>query len=258
VEPKHLLAMQDSLFEEDEKYAEKDADGNLIAGDGLLGKELSFEEFLEAVVHLRPGRLASVLDIAEFRKAVRSTTSRLDRKVSSLTKMLSADAMDPNSIDPNSVLSTHTRHATIKADGDDATSEEKSKEPLGVLGSFGAPKKISQLTTEELLLELKSRLGRHQELKLHGSSVGFPVPLTSRSPASPFGRGRSPRQGPLTPPPCEPPGSVGDLEPVGETTTPPPPSKTPEVVTPNAPQSHPHAYVNPLAGRQRRQHIDLS
>ena len=48
------------------------------------GKELTFHEFLEVIVHLRPGTSASVLDIADLRKFMRRHIRNLDYKLEML------------------------------------------------------------------------------------------------------------------------------------------------------------------------------
>jgi len=76
VEPKHLLALSDALFEPDD-----DAIGAECA-------ELSFEEFLEVVCHMRPGKNASVLDIAQFTKSLRKSSNRFAKELGILEQRL--------------------------------------------------------------------------------------------------------------------------------------------------------------------------
>jgi len=76
VEPKHLLALSDTIFDSGE-----DSGGT---------KEIGFDEFLEMVVHLRPENNASVLDIAQLRGFQRRLMLGLEQKVLNLT-----DSLDP-------------------------------------------------------------------------------------------------------------------------------------------------------------------
>lgn len=66
VESKHLLALSGALFEPD-----NDQSANSEP------KELSFEEFLEVVCHMRPKNSASVLDICRITKGFKTSVTRL-------------------------------------------------------------------------------------------------------------------------------------------------------------------------------------
>jgi len=52
------------------------------------GRELTFDEFLDTVVHLRPGTQASVLDIADLRKGLRLAVKRAERRVNEIEKQM--------------------------------------------------------------------------------------------------------------------------------------------------------------------------
>jgi hypothetical protein len=101
VEPKHLLALSDSLFEMDDDEVElrlheermKQRDliemqGGVMSDEDSLsassskgirdedkiredGKELTFQDFLKTICHLRPENDCSVMDVAEVRKMMR-------------------------------------------------------------------------------------------------------------------------------------------------------------------------------------------
>merc|ERR1719409_2099003 len=113
VEPKHLMAMSDTIFEaEEEDLSSTTSDpggfeGSLTHGENSgmarrrsmstnnlgakskpLGRELSFEEFLEFVVHLRPGTTASVLDIADLRKSLRRLQLGMEQQFQTLEEAL--------------------------------------------------------------------------------------------------------------------------------------------------------------------------
>jgi len=89
IEPKHLLALADSLFEEDGDEGVPDAShgqdmfNSYVAGASRQqkNKNLSFEEFLDVVCHMRPGTAATVLDIADLRNYCRKPTRRLEEIV---------------------------------------------------------------------------------------------------------------------------------------------------------------------------------
>merc|ERR1712072_668271 len=102
VETKHLLALSDSLFELDDDELElklqeernKAAAGVIIADgensdvgmkdEDLLreeGKELTFQDFLRTVVHLRPENDCSVMDVAEVRKMMRRSTRKTRKQI---------------------------------------------------------------------------------------------------------------------------------------------------------------------------------
>lgn len=70
VEPKHLIALSDALFEPDE--------------DATVDKELSFAEFLDVVWSNRPGQTCSVLDLAQMQKTMRRSTNRVGQLISRL------------------------------------------------------------------------------------------------------------------------------------------------------------------------------
>jgi len=119
IEVKHLFALSDSLFEvDDEEDAEpgvraprgSDSRGRSRAGNRAAesenhdrGKELSFQEFLNVVCHMRPENQASVLDIADLRKSLRRSVRRLeelvfetmDRFQSMVTKVCNGDMPGP-------------------------------------------------------------------------------------------------------------------------------------------------------------------
>jgi len=78
VQPKHLMALSDTLFE---------ADGDDLGED----KELSFQEFLQMIILLRPQNNASVLDVAQLRKTQRRLTVSIESKLLALE-----DRLDPN------------------------------------------------------------------------------------------------------------------------------------------------------------------
>merc|ERR1712216_428911 len=61
--------------------------------DGLEAetKELSFDEFLEMVIHMRPENNASIMDICTLRKMVRSMSRRITKRIKRTTKVLKAD-----------------------------------------------------------------------------------------------------------------------------------------------------------------------
>jgi len=73
VEPKHLLALSDTLFD---------------SLDDGKPKEIDFHEFLEMVVHLRPENNASVLDIAQLRGLQRRLMLQVEAKIKSLCDQL--------------------------------------------------------------------------------------------------------------------------------------------------------------------------
>jgi len=78
VEPKHLLALSEALFESDDPHAP--------------GRELSFEEFLEVVSHMRPENVASVLDISQFitstKKSQRSCMTTVDELCDQIQRLV--------------------------------------------------------------------------------------------------------------------------------------------------------------------------
>lgn len=76
VQPKHLIALSDTLFEPDNE---------------LEDKELSFQEFLQMIILLRPQNNASVLDVAQLRKCQRRLTVSVESKLLALE-----DALDPH------------------------------------------------------------------------------------------------------------------------------------------------------------------
>jgi hypothetical protein len=73
VEPKHLLALSDTLCD---------------SLDDGKPKEIDFHEFLEMVVHLRPENNASVLDIAQLRGLQRRLMLQVEAKIKSLCDQL--------------------------------------------------------------------------------------------------------------------------------------------------------------------------
>merc|ERR550514_281449 len=111
VEPKHLMAMSDTIFEADEDdlvasltvdslkagsgdLKEPSSDsilGRRRAGVGItkpVGRELTFDEFLDFVVHLRPGTTASVLDMADLRKTLRRMSRKMERRFDAMEENL--------------------------------------------------------------------------------------------------------------------------------------------------------------------------
>lgn len=69
IEPRHLLSMSGELFE----MSDEDVQNELMTKSCSIKdldtmKELSFDEFLEVILRLRPERGASVLDFAEKKK----------------------------------------------------------------------------------------------------------------------------------------------------------------------------------------------
>jgi len=97
VETKHLFALSDSLFERDEDdiaaelaklQAESPEGKRYSVSDVQTSKELEFDEFLDLLVRLRPEKDANVLDVAEYRKALRKCTRRLDAHLDELFGIL--------------------------------------------------------------------------------------------------------------------------------------------------------------------------
>ncbi|CAD7937316.1 unnamed protein product [Amoebophrya sp. A120] len=69
IQKSHLVALADSVF------------GDPAGGEGGTGREVSFTEFLEMAIHLRPENLATVLDVIELRNVMGAYKKRLENKV---------------------------------------------------------------------------------------------------------------------------------------------------------------------------------
>jgi len=92
VESKHLLALSDSLFELDDDEMEEIRRANPGKTDAEIraeGKELSFQEFLKTLCHLRPENDASVMDVAEVRKMMRRSLRNTEKKVEEFEEEIS-------------------------------------------------------------------------------------------------------------------------------------------------------------------------
>jgi len=89
IDTSDLVKLEDVLFEE------QTIDGEGVTGDGIKTgyKELSFDDFLEKVLQLRGGNMATVTDIVELR-------GYLNRKFSRVEERLLATLPPPPSADP--------------------------------------------------------------------------------------------------------------------------------------------------------------
>merc|ERR550514_972986 len=85
IDPRHLTSMSAELFEmSDEDVHNELKEKNCSIKDLDTMKELSFEEFLEVILRLRPERGASVLDFAEMKKNMRKALARIDNQMDDL------------------------------------------------------------------------------------------------------------------------------------------------------------------------------
>jgi len=112
VEPHHLIALSDSLFDDND---ELDVQASLVgSANGLKtsktpgeeasveslaavkrkreGKELDFSQFLETVIHMRPKNTASVLDISDLRKVIRKGNFKIEMALDQIQQMVSVEA----------------------------------------------------------------------------------------------------------------------------------------------------------------------
>jgi len=86
VEPRHLIALSDSLFDD-----MVDVDPSSTDGGKPVGKELDFNKFLETVIHMRPRNTASVLDISDLRKAIRKGNHKLEQALEEVQQLIVDD-----------------------------------------------------------------------------------------------------------------------------------------------------------------------
>lgn len=85
IEPKHLFALADSLFEDDGLDSLANSAETFRSHPG---KELSFDEFLDVVCHMRPGNCATCLDVTDFRRNVALTTKKVEELAADATQRL--------------------------------------------------------------------------------------------------------------------------------------------------------------------------
>lgn len=78
IQKSHLVALGDSMFGALEVGDDTDP------RDSKEGKEMSFTEFLEMAIHLRPENLATVLDVIEMRHVIAQYKKKLENKIMDL------------------------------------------------------------------------------------------------------------------------------------------------------------------------------
>jgi hypothetical protein len=134
-------------------------------------KELTFKEFLERLSHLKPGTPVSVLDFADLQKQLRSVSRKVEGKIKDLQKRLEnlgapadPDAVDASTTDPASPYGSEKKNTT--EDNNSSTSKGSSASLQVVADAPGddetpvvQPEDLSQVSTDDLLNELYSRLG---------------------------------------------------------------------------------------------------
>lgn len=86
VEPKHLLVLSDTLFESNTRADWQP--GDLPDENEDEGNELTFQEFLEMVCHLRPENTASVMDLADMRQMMRTSLRKTEARVAELAQAI--------------------------------------------------------------------------------------------------------------------------------------------------------------------------
>eukprot|EP00397_Hematodinium_sp_SG-2012_P033561 GEMP01035876.1.p1 GENE.GEMP01035876.1~~GEMP01035876.1.p1 ORF type:complete len:516 (+),score=84.79 GEMP01035876.1:146-1693(+) len=146
VQPKHLMALSDTLFEPDEEDAED--------------KELNFQEFLEMIILLRPQNNASVLDVAQLRKCQRRLTVAVESKLLALE-----DALDPNG-EKRKAFSLRRkqllcRHATKRMDKQNSRKRAASHSSIGSSSDMDKDDPTQQRNSK--INELRLLLERQRE-----------------------------------------------------------------------------------------------
>ncbi len=87
IQKSHLLQLGDSMF------GQMDNEGAAGGGGGgeKESREMSFTEFLEMAIHLRPENLATVLDVIEMRHVIAQYKKKLENKIMDLEGTITAD-----------------------------------------------------------------------------------------------------------------------------------------------------------------------
>jgi len=119
IRPDNLPALGDILFEPDDPPA----DGEPV--------ELPFDDFLKVIVHHRPEKEASVMDVAEVRKMMRKSLRATEDKVQSLSKaidLVACNAVPDAHLDAMRKLIEKTNEMRDKTDAETIRAEKATAE----------------------------------------------------------------------------------------------------------------------------------
>jgi len=144
VEPKHLLVLSDTLFESNTRADWQP--GDIPDENEDEGNELTFQEFLEMVCHLRPENTASVMDLADMRQMMRTSLRKTEARVSELASAiaeLAHSGADGVKRSRRAELRDEAARERDRADRAEARADALAEELSQLREKYGAPPSAS-------------------------------------------------------------------------------------------------------------------